>query len=1183
MQLILEIFRSEQAGDPYAFRFGEQEYVLRSEGGGAETATLSWNEALLQDLEAVRLPGRDPEVTQRVGVRLRRFLNSTRFIEHESDIAAASERGEPVHITLRLSAAELYALPWELLTLRASGQHLGELPGVLLRYVWPETSTAAQTPSPPPEGGRILFAWSAATGAVPAAEHQAALVRACAAGHQGFDAASDVLPNLSMARLAERLAAAAREQRPISILHILCHGARSGSGFGLGWDPDEEPGGSAFVDAGRLRQLLAQHAGTLRTVVLCACDSANSGQLGSHLGSVAQALHRAGIQAVIASRFPLSVAGSVHFTESFYGQLLGLPASLEQAFLAARGRLRQESRSLDWASLQLYARPEDGDDTRPIVLRPYRGLEAFQADHARFLFGRDRERLQTLDSLEALRRAGRPRLLVVAGASGTGKSSVILAGVIPVLARGADAHDDPQPLRQALHHLTEVLGARARRQPLAQALETLSSEVAASSGGAVGGWEWAVMRPGEAPLKALQSALSQRQDAGRPMLIVVDQFEEIFTLTPDPAVRQEFARRLWSLSAKDDGISCIITLRVDFLGHCGELILDDSGLRLDRIAYQEAHRIFVAQMEPEQLHDAIALPARAAGLTLSEGLAEQMIAEVAGEPGALPLLEYVLDLLWQRRQGRELTARSYKELGGVSGALEGNANRVFDALDAAQQSLARRLFLRLTSATTESASAPADALMTSRRRTSLAELREHVSGSDKSAQEQFEQVLAAFVDARLLVRTEEGGRTMVEVAHESLLRRWERLRQWLGEDRQRLGELQELERWGAQWRTYGTLLTGSQLGYATQVMRKYPRDLGPALTRMVLASRRATQQRRIRLTAIVTVALAVLSALTIYARISKQHADRQSAIARSRALGMHAERELNRHSDLALLLAARSLQLYDEPDSHAALATALDKTRYLRTSLRGPKGRINSVAFSADGKLLAGAGADSELWLYDVSRGTVARRLRRPGSGELNAVSFSADGRLLAAGSADGLVPIWDLESPQLEPQTLRGAPLGVQVQGVFSLDFSPDSKILAAGVDDGRVLLWDLATREPRPVPMPGHKQPVASVSFDRSSGRGRGPGAPLLASSSIDGTALVWNAQTGERVLPPLSGYEEYLSSVVFSPSGQLLAAGSVDHSILLWDACAAKPVGSSQGWRGWGKGGQRKNSPLFPDAMG
>ncbi|HNN97829.1 MAG TPA: CHAT domain-containing protein, partial [Pseudomonadota bacterium] len=799
MQLTLEIIRGTQADDPFAFAEGEQVYVLRSALGGAESATLRWDRELLGELAALRRPGRDPALAQRLGERLRAFLSTTRFAQSEAELIAAVARGERVVVTLRLAAAELFALPWELLSLSGSGLHLGALPGVLLRYAWPDI--AAVPPSSAPDslgrdGGRVLFAWSAAGGAVPVREHFAALQSACAAAQLPFDEESDVVPRVTLSRLGEALARgeAAPELAP-TVLHILCHGAARGGSFGLAWDSEDETG-HTVIDAAQLRQLLSPYAATLRLVVLMACDSANSGPLGNQLGSVAQALHRAGIAAVVASRYPLSVAGSTLLGDALYQSLLVQPASLETAVLAARTRLLRESMSLDWAALQLYASPEDGDDTRPLSFRPYRGLAAFAPRHSRFFFGRAVERQGGLAALRQLQSDGRPRFLVVTGASGTGKSSVVLAGLVPDLLGTTQRSERDDALARTAADLLRLLPAASSAgfsPPLRSALVTLRQELTQLAAAGLGGaWEWAMMRPGDEPLAALDHALSTRRDESRPFLLVVDQLEELFTHVHHPVTRSAFAKRLWALCQGASGVSCIVTLRVDFLGRCGEVALDDNGLWLDRIAYDGEHRVFIAQPGPDRLAEAIREPAEAVGLHIAPALVQRMVSELAGEPGALPLLSHVLDLLWQERRGRELSEDSYAALGGVAGALEGSADRLYDSLPPEQQELARRLLLRLVGVT-------AVAGGETRLRVPVTKLQEELASSGPAARDQLSAVLGAFVAARLLVWGDAGGEPVIEVAHEALIRRWSRLQDFLRADRERLLEVRELTQWQAQY------------------------------------------------------------------------------------------------------------------------------------------------------------------------------------------------------------------------------------------------------------------------------------------------------------------------------------------------------------------------------------------------
>lgn len=572
--LELEFARAMEAGDPHAFRFAPQDYLLRGSGGSIDSASFPWTPQLLTALDAMRHSGRDPALLQSIGETLRRFLALLGWARQEAQIQDALAAGRRVFLTIRSSAAELYALPWELLAMRSTGQSLGALPGVFIRYEWPQTSTAADS-GPRSEEERILFAWSAAGGAVPAAEQLRALRGAAQNSLHPFDPERDVLAHMSSRRLAAALTAASQERKPIAVLHLLCHGQGVGSTFGLCVDADEETAASVVLDAAQLRQLLTPHARTLRLVVLCACDSGNSGALGNQLGSVAQALHRAGIAAVVASRYPLSSAGSLRLSEALYETLLVQLDSLESALVLARQRLAEDVAQMDWASLQIYARAADGDDTRPVVFRPYRGLLAFQPEHQRFLFGRDTEIAAVIDALGALAKAGKPRLLIVAGASGTGKSSLVLAGVVPRLLQGPNAHRLLRLRPSAVLHDGEAAGGT--------------------------------------PVDALAAALPSAEDA-RPLLVVVDQFEEVFTHPREDGAHQALVQRLWAL-AQDAGsrVSVIVTLRVDFIGRCGELFIDESGRRLDSVAYDEAQRIFIGQLDRAALRTAIEEPARRVG------------------------------------------------------------------------------------------------------------------------------------------------------------------------------------------------------------------------------------------------------------------------------------------------------------------------------------------------------------------------------------------------------------------------------------------------------------------------------------------------------------------------------------------------------------------------------------------
>lgn len=1094
LSVLIELVRGEDAGDPFAFRFAPQHYLIRREGGVFESAQLPWSAELLADLDALRRPERDPVVAQRLGELLRGFLERVGWADQERRILGAIRIEREVRITLRFAAAELYALPWELVTIESTGQHLGELPQVVFQYEWPQGPPPSLVLAPPREGGRILFAWSAAAGVVPAAEHLVAIRRACQDGHHGFDAGSDVLAHASYQRLADTLAAASAADRPFAVLHLLCHGAASGSTFGLALDPDEAEGGAPaghgppVVDADRLRQLLAPFVRSLRLVVLAACDSGNPGALGNHLGSVAQALHRGGIPAVVASRYPLSTAGSIRLTESLYHGLLVQITSLEAALSVARARLAADPQSLDWASLQLYGRSSSGD-TRPIVHRPYRGLLAFQPEHQRFLFGRDDEIREILGDLTELQRTGRPRFLVLAGASGTGKSSLLLAGAIPGMMRRAD-----------------------------------------------GPTAFVVMRPGSSPLAALSTALStlaagaEGTAGSRQRLLLVDQLEEVFTHGASGELRQSFAQRLWQLaSAPDSGVTVLVTLRVDFIGQCSELRLDDTGLRLDRVAYDPAHRVFIPQMTTAQLEQAITGPARLAGLTLEPGLCSRMLADTGAEPGALPLLEDTLDLLWQRRQGRVLTQAAYDAIGGVTGALHSRADSLIHGLRPEQQQLARGLLVRLVNLPDASGHG-------TRRRVLLDELRP----KERQAAARFEELVQVLVHERLLLCSEQGTQTCIEVAHEALIRRWERLRRWAEEDRDALLQLAQVEQWVLEWQARGTLLSRRQIDYAEHALQHGGEGSRDPIQRLLRDSRRRLQRRQ-RLTrwavlGVVAAALVVgvLGAWSLMQarearELSRKTADR--ARQTRDALRMAAVRQVISTDPTTAISLLREVEIADPAQLHGWLATVpsfASPHLYVRSGALREDAALSTAGYCRAGTLLSTqsrAGA-VRFWMPD---GSLYRLLESPLP--IKAAAYSDSCKTVVALLADGAVQVATSLQPRLRSFSRELGPWAIAV--------SARGDRYAVGARDGSVRVGAVDHEELRV--FEGHRESVTALAFS--------PDGARLLSASEDGTARLWALDGGTSIV--LSGHTAAIRALGFSQDGARLVTGSDDGSARTWQS--------------------------------
>lgn len=1147
--ITLELVRAQHSGDPFAFQAATQRYLLRNKDGGFKSTELPWDAGFLCDLEAIRQPTRDPVVAQRIGETLRRFMDSVGWSKHEPAILEAVQAQRRVILTLRLAAAELFSLPWELLVLRATGQHIGELPNVLLRYEWPQTQATLEAPSPRPEHGRILVAWSAAAGAVPASEHIEAITQAAHASAYPFDPDQDVLAQVSMARLANALSDAQRTGRLISVLHILCHGGEVGDSFGLMLDGNEPGDGPALIDAARLRQCLAPFSGMVRLVVLSACDSGNSGAVANQLGSVAQNLHRAGFACVLASRYPLSVSGSIVLTRAVYHELLAESRSLEEAVLHARAQLSIDANQFDWASLLLFAHEIDRANNRPVVFRPYRGLLSFQAEQHRFFAGREHEVEEIIGDLKSLGERGKPRVLVVAGASGTGKSSLVLAGVIPRLQAETPA---PQILR---------------------------------------------MRPGQAPLQVLTQQLSLRREID-PCVLVIDQLEELFTHCESRSERSEFTKRLWQTASSSPQLSIIVTLRVDFIGQCGELLLDEDGLSMDRIVYDEAHRSFVSQLPHESLVRVISEPAQRCGLTLEAGLLNRILQDLGNQPGGLPLLQDTLDLLWQRRSDNTLTQSAYDAIGGASGALTGRADALIQSLSPAEQSTARRLLVRLVQI-------GRDVQDSTRRRMPLGRLRPQSTEEAK----RFDAVLSRFVQQRLITCDGEGDTQTVEVAHEALIRTWKPLSEWVREDRKRLGEFEKLDAWVRQWQEQGTLLVAAQLAYAKDLVQRYPEDATPDARLLVKLSQKRARRRQLIRSGIAVVLLvgSVISALTARYAL-QQSSEARLAAQRSRALQLLSAAQDMKHdvsalaavlrevddpqpqllpgwlsdANWALRQPARMIREYTaEHSSFQSLVVHPARDEFLSTSIAGEvhvwsiagqgdlfslhdRAALSAAVYSPDGQYVAAVGQSGDVCLWQLpdprSAGSAAyprkqilSDLPEPG----HSLGFNRDGTTLFVLYASGRLRIWSLRA---SPHAAQNTPLfAASRHELANLPhplrlalWMPDGSHMLLVPERGAAELWNLASA----VRVRAFHSP--DLSTDLTVQRAAiSPDGTHIALAYSDRRIRLFDAHhptTPPTIFDAQSGP---ITQLAFSSDGTRLLSGSTDRAVHLWTRTQASPV--------------------------
>ncbi|MGH2943503.1 MAG: TIR domain-containing protein, partial [Solirubrobacteraceae bacterium] len=500
---------------------------------------------------------------------------------------------------------------------------------------------------------------------------------------------------------------------------------------------------------------------------------------------------------------------------------------------------------------------------------PYRGLESFEEEHAELFFGRERDVQRLLEILK------RSPLLCVVGPSGSGKSSLVRAGLVPRLRTGG---------------LTDVKGCEVcLLRPGAHPLQALATQLAQL--GAIGSMQ-ATLDELASDRRTLQLAVSLVLGAdapGRRVVIVVDQLEEVFTLCGDERERaQFFANLLHAASASQGQTLVVLTMRADFYARCADY---------PELAQATARSLaLVGPLDADGLRQAIEEPARRAGLFLESGLVRTILDDVGPDTGALPLLEHALLEVWRRRVGDQLTLDGYVQSGRVEGALGQRAESVFASFTPHQQQIARRVLLRLTQ--------PGDGTEDTRRRATRREL----SPEDGDG---FDEVLGRLVDARLLTTgRDETEQEVVDVSHEALIRGWPRLRGWIDDDRAGLLTHRRLtdaaREWDALDREPAALYRGARLAAASEWATDHAGDLS-RLERDFLGASRATEHRRARRLRAVASGLAavtvIVAALAAWALDQRGDAQRRLTEATSLQLASSASSLLATRPDMSLLLA----------------------------------------------------------------------------------------------------------------------------------------------------------------------------------------------------------------------------------------------------------------------------------------
>ncbi|MBD2772519.1 WD40 repeat domain-containing protein [Iningainema tapete] len=784
------------------------------------------------------------------------------------------------------------------------------------------------------------------------------------------------------------------------------------------------------------------------------------------------------------------------------------------------------------------------DDNLPC---PYRGLFHFGPNDAEFFFGRD------VFIEELIQATVKRNFIPVLGASGSGKSSVVLAGLIPKLQQ------------QGCWLFTHFRPGSDPFQALAESLVPLYTSGDATVQIAQARVLAKYFHDDKVTLSGIFSHI-RRQHPNHRVLLIADQFEELYTLCNDEKTRTSFLDTLLDAFQSSSGFQSppvlIATMRADFLGNA--LSYPPFGDVLQNTD------IKIRSMNHSELSQVIVKPAEILGITFEAGLVERILDDVEDKPGNLPLLEFALTLLWQQRTGKQITHTVYDAIDNVQGALARYADEIYDKLSATEQEQVRRIFIQLVR--------PGEGTEDTLRLATKAEL-----GETSWA------LVTEIANARLVVTSRNSAdQETVEVVHEALIRNWGKLRQWMETDRSFRAWQERLraamQQWDATSRDEAALLRGKPLADAQEWLQKRPEELTAEQeyiqTSLALQKKEREQQERQRQRVIAGLTSGLVGALLLagIAGVGWWRANVAETNARIRALASSSKALSALYKERASTLEyalkySEKLPSKEEKDAllnqqNNALINAIKAGRevqragwveagtriqVLNTLQRAVYGGYKQIeeikipeCFSSSLKGVVGSSPDGKKIVCTTYDGTVrlwerttSRKLKNL-KGDLDWVGdvrFSPDGKTIASGSMSD-VKLWDRTTGE-EIKTFKG-----HLSEVSSINFSPDGKTIVAGNLDGTVIVWDVMTgRELKT--LKSHSGEVESVSFS--------PDGKTIAESSIN-TLTLWDILTGTELKTFTFKFRNY--GFQFSPNSKVIAFADNDKT-KLWDITAGREV--------------------------
>jgi WD40 repeat protein len=776
---------------------------------------------------------------------------------------------------------------------------------------------------------------------------------------------------------------------------------------------------------------------------------------------------------------------------------------------------------------------------------PYKGLLAFQETDGDRFFGRDKQIEQLWNNFRTLHEGDSTiRLLPIYGPSGSGKSSLARAGLIPELARR------PLPRYAAARVAVLVPGTH----PL-EALASVLARVATNDPAPVAKTrEFAeelekVNKQGDYDgLRRIADVLPDI--AFSPLIVLVDQFEEVYSLCEKQEERDTFIGNLLTgASSRSRHVSVIVTLRSDFLGETQKHPV------LNRLFAKQG--FLLPTMDDEELRQAIRQPAEIAGHPLDNATIELLIKDTEGREGALPLLQFTLTRIWEGLADGKEPAETLKAIGGVGGALAGEAQRIYDTLSSVEEKdIARRVFLGLVQL--------GEGSKDTRRRTEIKKIVSH-----RDTPEQVKQVITRFSapGARLITLAANANAETAELTHEALFDHWQLLNDWLDSSRSEIRFGRRLDEAAVHWdendRPEGNLWRPPDLNLLRRYYQRASEDMTPLQVEFFNASldaenarkqaaekaQKERKQQRQLWFGVLSIGLILTTSLAGFAiyqlqQVQRKQVEQLAATAEAQLESQPIEAQVNAIAGFGLDRSA-FVKFPNHPLSASIQDSLLDVIQVNKEQNQFQHtDTVVSVAFSPDGKQIVSGGWDNNVRLWGARTG---KPIGQPFTGHkkwVSSVAFSPDGKQIISGSNDKTLRLWDVRTGNPIGQPFTG-----HTDGVRFVAFSPDGKQIISGSEDKTVRLWDVRTGKPIGQPFTGHTDKVESVAFS--------PDGKQIISGSNDKTLRLWDVRTGKPIGQPFTGHTDAVISVAFSPDGKQIISGSQDKTVRLWDARTGTPI--------------------------